>query len=137
VDEYLRLPDRPGVHAIGDLAAFVQDGEELPMLAPPAMQQARHLAKNLLREIAGKAPLPFRYRDKGIMATIGRKAAVAETGSMALRGVPGWVAWLVLHLWYIIGFRNRFLILLQWAWEYFRYDRPIRLIVKAKERSES
>jgi NADH dehydrogenase len=133
VDEYLRLPDRPEVYAIGDLASFSQNGEELPMLAPPAMQQARHTAKNLRRDLEGLPLVPFRYRDKGIMATIGRKAAVAQTGSLAFRGILGWLAWLVLHLYYIISFRNRILILLQWAWEYFRYDRPIRLIVKARD----
>jgi NADH dehydrogenase len=133
VDEYLRLDGREDVFAIGDVASLVQDGEEVPMLAPPAMQQARHLARHFVREIAGKPPRPFRYRDKGIMATIGRNAAVAQTKRLSLTGFLGWAGWLVLHLWYIISGRNRFLILFQWAWEYIRYDRPIRIITRARE----
>jgi NADH dehydrogenase len=132
VDEFLRLSGREDVFAIGDMASVIQDGEELPMVAPPAMQQARSVRKNLLREIEGEPLVPFRYRDKGIMATIGRKAAVAEAGKLRMTGFPGWVAWLVLHLFYIISVRSRILILLQWAWEYFRYDRPIRIINRAK-----
>jgi len=132
VDEYLRVGGREDVFAIGDVASFVQDGAELPMLAPPAMQQARTLAKNLVREAAGKPARPFRYRDKGMMATIGRSAAVAETKRLALTGFLGWIGWLALHLWYIISVRNRVVILFQWAWEYVRYDRPIRIIARAR-----
>jgi NADH dehydrogenase len=133
VDATLRIPGRPDVFVIGDLAGCVQDGEELPMVAPPAMQQARYVARTIRRDLAGKPLAPFRYRDKGIMATIGRKAAVAESGRIALTGFFGWVAWLFLHLFYIIGFRNRFVVLLYWAIEYFRYDRPVRLIARARQ----
>jgi NADH dehydrogenase len=132
VDTNLRMPDRPEVFVIGDMAGFVQDGKELPLVAPPAMQQARYVAKTLL---AGRPLGPFRYRDKGMMATIGRKAAVAQSGKLSLTGFVGWVAWLVLHLFYIIGFRNRVVVLFYWAIEYFRYDRPVRLIARAGERS--
>ncbi|MFQ5888656.1 MAG: NAD(P)/FAD-dependent oxidoreductase [Gemmatimonadota bacterium] len=132
VDEYLRVPGREGVFAIGDVAGAVQDGTELPMLSAPAMQEARSVARNILAELRGKPPKPFRYRDKGIMATIGRNAAVAEIGRFKLRGFLGWLAWLLVHLYFIIGFRNRLWVLAGWAWNYFFYDRPIRLIVGSK-----
>jgi NADH dehydrogenase len=132
VDNYLRVGGREDVYAIGDVASLVEDGEELPMLAPPAMQQARHLAKNLVADAKGRPQKPFAYRDKGMMATIGRNAAVAETERLALTGFVGWLAWLFLHLFYIISVRSRILILFQWAWEYVRYDRPIRIITRAK-----
>lgn len=136
VDAYLRLAGREREYAIGDLASFVQDGAELPMVAPPAMQQARRLAGNLVREATGGKPLPFRYHDKGFMATIGRKAAVAQTDKLSLTGFIGWLGWLVLHLWYIVGVRNRLLVVAAWAYEYFRYDRPIRIIVRPTKRWE-
>jgi NADH dehydrogenase len=134
VDEHLRVAGRDDVYAIGDLASVVQDGAELPMIIPPAMQQARHVARSILREIRGRLLEPFRYRDKGIMATIGRKAAVAQVGSLSIKGLAGWLAWLFLHIYYVIGFRNRLLVLLGWAWEYMNYDRPVRLIARARER---
>ena len=81
----------------------------------------------------GEDPQAFRYLDKGTMATIGRSAAVAEIGPLKLKGLVGWLAWLFVHLYYIIGFRNRLVVLVEWAWDYFRYDRPIRLIARAKD----
>jgi NADH dehydrogenase len=137
IDEFLRVGGLEGVYAIGDLASLAQDGGEIPMLAPPAMQQARHLARNLLRERAGRPPRPFRYKDKGVMATIGRNAAVTETRRLRLTGLLGWIGWLALHLFYIICARSRFLILFGWAWEYFRYDRPIRIIARARGRDST
>lgn len=138
VDEFLRVDGRDDVYAIGDMASFPQDGAEVPMLAPPAMQQARLLAGNFRRELAGQPPRPFCYQDKGVMATIGRSAAVTEAGRLRLTGLLGWLGWLALHLFSIISVRSRFLILFQWAWEYFRYDRPIRIITRARpEREES
>jgi NADH:quinone reductase (non-electrogenic) len=132
VDEYLRVDGQEDVYAIGDLASFEHEGVEVPMLAPPAMQQARLLAGNFVRELAGKPPQPFCYKDKGVMATIGRSAAVTEAGRLRLTGLIGWLGWLTLHLFYIICARSRVLILFQWAWEYVRYDRPIRIITRAK-----
>jgi NADH dehydrogenase len=132
VDEQLRL--RPGVYAIGDVASVTprpdRDGE-LPMLSPPAMQEGRYVAR-LIRagQAAGVQP-PFRYRDKGTMATIGRRAAVAQIGPLRLRGFIGWITWLVVHLYYLIGFRNRLAVLASWSWDYLRRDRPIRLIVRS------
>lgn len=133
VDATLRLTGWPSVFAIGDLAGVVQDGVEIPMLAPPAMQEGRFVANAILR-LARGAPLGnFRYCDKGTMATIGRNAAVARTAGLSLTGFVGWVAWLVLHLYFLIGFRNRIAVLLRWAWNYLFYDRPVRIIVRANE----
>ena len=105
----------------------------MPMLSAPAMQEGRCVARNILRLVAGKSTEPFRYRDKGIMATIGRHAAVAQLGPLRFKGLVGWVLWLVVHLYFIIGFRNRLVVLVEWAWDYFRYDRPIRLIARAND----
>lgn len=132
VDEHLRVPGREGVFAIGDIAAFVQDGVELSMMSPQAMQEGRHVGDAIHRIVVGRPLNPFRYWDKGAMATIGRHAAVAQIGPLALKGIIGWLGWLGLHLYYIIGFRNRLAVLGSWAWNYFFYDRPIRLITRKK-----
>src|SRR5581483_887153 len=116
VDDHLRV--REGVYAIGDLA------EGLPMLSAPAMQQGRYVA----REILGGAQQPFRYRDKGTMAVVGRNAAVADIKGLELTGFLGWLAWLAIHLYYIVGFRNRVAVFWNWGWDYVRRDRPTRLI---------
>ena len=131
VDQYLRL--RPAVYAIGDVASVrPPDGAqgELPMLSPPAMQEGRYVARAI--RAGGQPDRPFRYRDKGTMATIGRRAAVAQVGPVRLRGFPGWITWLVVHLYYLIGFRNRAVVLAAWGWDYARRDRPIRLIVRSR-----
>jgi len=131
VDEYLRL--RPGVYAIGDVASVRSPGGaegELPMLSPPAMQEGRYVAR-AIRD-GGPPVRPFRYRDKGTMATIGRRAAVTQIGPLRLRGFLGWITWLVVHLYYLIGFRNRAVVLASWGWDYLRRDRPIRLIVRSR-----
>jgi NADH dehydrogenase len=130
VDDHLRL--RPGVYAIGDVASVRSggpDGSELPMLSPPAMQEGRYVARAI--RSGGEPAHPFRYTDKGTMATIGRRAAVAQVGPMRLRGFLGWITWLVVHLYYLIGFRNRAAVLASWGWDYLRRDRPIRLIVRS------
>lgn len=134
VDPYLRLAAHPEVMAIGDIASFVQDGKEVAMLSAPAMQQGRTAAENILRTVAGRPPRRFRYRDKGSMATIGKASAVAELGRLRLKGFAGWVTWLVVHLYYIIGFRNRLFVLASWAWNYLRSDRPVRIITSAARR---
>jgi NADH dehydrogenase len=130
----LRIPGRPEAFAIGDLAA-IADGEGgfLPGVAQVAMQSGRHVAGEIRRQVAGEAPTPFHYTDKGSMATIGRRAAVAEIpvpggGVVRLKGTPGWLAWLGLHLVYLVGFRNRASVLLNWAWNYATWDRGPRLI---------
>jgi NADH dehydrogenase len=102
------------------------------MLSPPAMQEGRYVGRIIRAgESAVERQPPFRYRDKGTMATIGRRAAVAQIGPLRLRGFLGWVSWLVVHLYYLIGFRNRLVVLASWSWDYLRRDRPIRLIVRS------
>lgn len=136
VDPFLRLPSHSEVFVIGDMAEVEQDGGPLPMLAPVAIQQGRYVALSIRRQLAGLALRPFRYRDRGIMATIGRKAAVAQVGLLALSGLPAWLAWLALHLVWLIGFRNRLVVLLNWMWSYFRYDQAIRIITSLPTRDE-
>jgi len=134
VDRYLRVPGTDDVFAIGDIASVVQDGGEVPMLSAPAMQEGRAVAANILRKLNRKPMKPFRYHDRGSMATIGKNAAVAQVGPLRFTGFIGWVAWLVVHLYYLIGFRNRLAVLASWAWNYFRSDRPVRIITRARER---
>jgi NADH:ubiquinone reductase (H+-translocating) len=133
VDPHLRVAGRPGVWAIGDVAAATDGrGDALPQLAPVAMQSGRHVARQIRRILDGKPTTPFRYRNKGIMATIGRRAAVAELpGGIRLRGGLAWLAWLALHLVTLVGHRNRASVLLNWAWNYLTWDRGPRLITEA------
>jgi NADH dehydrogenase len=99
------------------------------MLSRPAIEQGFSVAENILRAVRGAAPRPFRYRDPGIMAIVGRNAAVAVVRGVSLKGWIGWWAWLGVHLYFLIGFRNRLAALLGWAWNYVFYDRPIRFVV--------
>jgi NADH dehydrogenase len=128
VNPDLTVPGLPDVYVIGDLAHLVQDGKPVPGVAPAAMQMARHTARNIERAFRGEPGEPFRYNDKGSLATIGRASAVAELGRLKLSGWPAWFAWLFIHLFFLIGFRNRYLVMVQWAWSYFTYDRGARLI---------
>jgi len=121
----LHLDGHPEVFVIGDLALLEQGGEPLPMLIPVAMQQARCVARSLRYG----SPVDFEYRDPGIMATIGRNQAVAQLGRVRLSGFAGWLMWLAVHLVNVLTFRARLVVLLNWAWEYFFTDRPVRLIV--------
>jgi NADH dehydrogenase len=132
VDTALRLPGHDDVFVIGDLASYEVDGQALPMLIPVAMQQARHAARSIRDLIQDRRPRAFRYRDPGIMATIGRNAAVAQIGRLRLSGFPGWLLWLGVHLVNVVSFRSRLLVLINWAWEYLLFDRPVRLIVAAR-----
>lgn len=134
VDDRLRVDGRPGVFAIGDAASVVQAGSELPMLSPPAMQEGRYVARAIAAAARGSRsdPKPFRYRDKGTMAVIGRNAGVASVGRLRLKGFVGWLTWLVVHLYYIVGFRNRVAVFTLWGWNYLRKDRPIRLITRSE-----
>lgn len=134
VDRYLRSDGRDDVFVVGDMASFVEGGREVPMLSAPAMQEARVAADNILRSARGEPLKPFHYRDKGSMATIGKNQAVAQFGPVQIAGFVGWVIWLAVHLYYIIGFRNRFVVLVGWAWDYIRSDRPVRIIARARER---
>lgn len=124
------------VFVIGDLAYLEQDGEMLPGVAQVAMQQGTHAAKNIARLVNGEAPADFRYKDKGSMATIGRNAAVANLGGRIYTGFFAWLLWLSIHIFFLIGFRNRIGVLFNWAWNYIFYDRVVRLILPVPEEME-
>jgi NADH dehydrogenase len=127
----LRVPGHPEAFAIGDVAASTEHGDVLPQLAQVAIQGGRHAAKEIVRSLDGRPPVPFHYRDKGTMATIGRRAAVAELPlGIKLRGTPAWLAWLGLHLVFLVGFRNRLSVFLNWAWNYVTWDRGPRIILR-------
>ncbi len=129
VDDNLRVVGADGAFAIGDVAAARdRHGNVLPMVSPPAMQAGRYVARHI---VEGSAQRPFRYRDKGTLATIGRQSAVGQVWRFKFRGFLGWIAWLVVHLYYLIGFENRLQVMLRWAWYYIRLDRPARAILRA------
>jgi NADH dehydrogenase len=125
----LQLADHPEVFVVGDLVHVEKLGRPLPMIAPVAIQQGTSAARNILRHMRGEAPVPFHYRDRGTMATIGRNAAVAHFAGFAVSGFAAWVVWLSVHLVKLIGFRNRLLVLINWAWDYLFYERAVRLIL--------
>lgn len=125
----LQTLERDNVFVIGDLAYLEQDGQMLPGVAQVAMQQGEHAAANIARLIRGAPPQPFRYRDKGAMATVGRNAAVAQIGGRVYTGFPAWLIWLAVHIFFLIGFRNRLGVLIDWAWNYIFYERAVRLIL--------
>jgi NADH dehydrogenase len=129
----LQIPGHPGVFAIGDLAGALDDGAPLPMLIPVATQEGRQVATAIAELLRNGDATAFRYKDPGMMATIGRNAAVAELGRVHLSGFLGWLMWLGVHLVNVISFRSRIVVLVNWAWDYLFYDRPIRLIVRAGE----
>lgn len=125
----LTIPGHPDAYVVGDLASFeVQGGQTLPGLAPVANQQGAHAADNVLAALHGQPRQPFSYLDKGIMATVGRAVGIAQTGRLKLSGFLGWLAWLFIHILFLVGFRNRLLVLIQWMWSYFTWGRGARLI---------
>jgi NADH dehydrogenase len=129
VETDLTIPDHPNVFVVGDLAASKQkDGTFVPGVAQGAIQGGGHAAKNIERTLAGKPRLPFRYNDKGSLATLGRAAAVGTIKGVKLSGFVAWFAWLAIHILFLIGFRNRFLVISEWAWAYFTAQRGARLI---------
>ena len=131
VNKDLTIPDHPEVQVIGDLANFShQTGQPLPGVSPVAMQQGRHAARNILGMIDGRKPQRFWYFDKGSMATIGRNKAVADLKLLHLSGIPAWLAWLFVHIIFLVGFRNRLAVLFQWAWAYFSFNKGARLITR-------
>ncbi|MFN8603574.1 MAG: NAD(P)/FAD-dependent oxidoreductase [Candidatus Binatia bacterium] len=131
VEPDLSVPGHPGAFVIGDLCSFVQsDGRPVPGVAPAAMQAGDHAADNVLRLLDGRPTEAFVYRDKGSLATIGRAAAVAEIGWLRLSGLLAWLAWLGIHIFFLIGFRNRALVLFEWSWAYLTYQRGARLITE-------
>jgi NADH dehydrogenase len=131
VNKDLTIPDHPDVQVIGDLANFShQTGQPLPGVSPVAMQQGRHAARNILGMIDGRKPQRFWYFDKGSMATIGRNKAVADLKLIHLGGIPAWLAWLFVHVIFLVGFRSRIAVLFQWAWAYFSFNKGARLITR-------
>jgi NADH dehydrogenase len=130
VDKDLSVPAHPEVFVAGDLCWTTrEDGSPVPAVAPTANQTGAHAARMILRTIAGQPHTPFRYLHKGDLATIGRHKAVAAFGKLHLSGYFTWFLWLFVHLMYLVGFRNRVLVLLQWGWAYLTYQRGVRLIV--------
>ena len=126
VSQDLSIPGHPEVFVIGDLAVSIDD--PLPAVAPVAMQQGRHVAGNIARNLRGLPSTPFAYREKGMLAAIGRASAVAELKHMTMSGWTAWILWLFVHIYYLIGFRNRVIVMLQWAWAYVTHERGARLI---------
>ena len=129
VDRDLTVPGEERVFVVGDLAAFEQGGRLVPGVAPAANQMGRHAALNVRRALEERPYQPFRYRDKGSLATIGRRAGVAILGGVKLSGAPAWLAWLSIHIFFLIGFRNRIVVMLDWAVAYLTYQRHARLLL--------
>ena len=130
VEKDLTIKNHPNIFVLGDQAHFQTTNQTiLPGLAPVAMQQGRHAAKNILKAVNGKPKADFVYRDKGQMATIGRRKAVMQTKSMEMAGLFAWLAWLFVHIYYLISFKNRFFVFYQWAWSYLTFRRGARLII--------
>jgi len=137
VDRNNRLSGYEDIYVIGDMAMMVEEKYPTghPQVAQPAIQQARHLAKNLLRQKKQVPMLPFSYRDKGSMATIGRNKAVVDLGKVHFRGFFAWLIWILVHLMAIVGTKNRFFIFINWAWNYMTYDQSLRLIIRPDKTS--
>jgi NADH dehydrogenase len=129
----LQAPNYREVFVIGDMSGATDGESPLPMLIPVAMQEGKHVAANIVSMVEGGHATAFEYKDPGIMATIGRNSGVAQLGSVKLSGFPGWVMWLTVHLVNVVTFRARIIVLINWAWDYLFYDKPIRLIVTASD----
>jgi NADH dehydrogenase len=124
----LQVPGLPGVFVVGDICALQQDGKWLPGVAQVAKQGGEHAARNIQRAVRGLPLEPFRYRDYGNMATIGRGSAVADIGPLKVSGVFAWLIWVLIHIFWLIGFRNRIAVMSEWAWSYATMQRRVRLI---------
>lgn len=129
----LSLKEHPEIFVTGDMMYLEQDGKPLPMVAPVAMQSGAYVAAAIARREAGRPAKPFHYVDKGSMAVVGRSAAVAFVKGFKLKGFFAWLAWLALHLYYLVGFRNRAITLISWAFDYISFSRQVRLINKPPE----
>ncbi len=124
----LAVPGHPEIFVVGDLCSLQQDGRPLPGVAQVAKQQGAHAGRNILRATRGERPQPFRYRDYGNMATIGRGSAIADFGRLRVSGWLGWILWIFVHIFWLIGFRNRIAVMSEWAWAYVTFQRRVRLI---------
>jgi NADH dehydrogenase len=125
----LQVPGHPDIYVIGDLAQLEDDGHPVPMVAPVAVQEGEMAGQNIMRQISGQAPMLFHYQDPGTLVTIGRNAAAVHLGGRNFTGLFAWLLWLSVHLFKLIGFRNRLLVLINWAWDYLFFERGVRLIV--------
>jgi NADH dehydrogenase len=132
VDEFNRVTGQDNILAIGDVAAQItaENSNGLPGVAPVAIQQGHHLAKNIIRFINNETPEPFKYFDKGSMATVGRNKAVVDIGKIRFQGIFAWFVWMFVHLMSLVGFRNKVVTFVNWVWSYFSYDRGTRLIIR-------
>lgn len=132
VDDFNRVQGQENIFAIGDVAAFITEEKPngLPGIAPVAMQQGKHLAKNIIHFLNQEAPEPFKYNDQGSMATIGRNLAVVDFGKIRFQGTFAWFVWMLIHLISLVGFRNKAVTFVNWVWSYFSYDRGTRLIIR-------
>jgi len=133
VEPDLSVPGHPEIHVIGDLASLNRDGKPLPGLAPVAMQQGRYVADLVVKKLRGKSVRPFRYFDKGNLATIGRNRAVAQFGRLHVAGFPAWFLWVFVHLMYLVEFENRLLVFVEWVYNYFTRNRGARLITNNQD----
>jgi len=137
VEPDLSIPGHPDVFVAGDQAHCVGiDGKPLPGTAPVAMQQGRYIARTILDEIAGRPRAPFQFHDKGQMATIGRSRAIVQTGRWKFNGFFAWIVWLLVHIYYLTGFKNRLFVVINWAWSYLTFRRGARLIIEKEWRSQ-
>ena len=130
VEEDLSVPDRREVFVAGDLIAKTQDGKPLPGVAPLAVQSGRYVAKVIRADLQGRRRVPFRYVDKGSMATIGRNKAVAQIGRFRFKGIVAWWLWLMVHLLSLVGFRSRLSVIMEWAFAYLTWQRRSRVILE-------
>jgi len=129
VEPDFSIPGHPEVFVIGDLATLKdKHGKPLPGLAPVAIQEGKYVARQIAADLRGEQRKPFHYLDKGTLATIGRAAAVAEFGRIHISGFIAWLSWLFVHIFFLIGFRNRVIVMFQWAWSYLTYERGARVI---------
>ena len=139
VNKFNQVQGYPEIFAIGDIACMQSEDYPRghPMMAQPAIQQGKHLGENLLRLVEGKSLQPFSYRDKGSMATVGRNKAVVDLKNLKFQGVFAWFVWMFVHLFFLIGFRNRVVVFVNWVYNYIRFDREARLIIRPFKRNYS
>ena len=134
VGEDLSIPGHPEVTVIGDLAALPWHLPAVPGIAPAAKQMGRLASRNVILALKNEKPGPFRYQDAGMLATIGRNSAVAVLGKLQLSGYPAWLLWLLAHIYFLIGFRNRIVVLIDWAWAYWTFERNARIVIQGRNR---
>ncbi|MGH8078584.1 MAG: NAD(P)/FAD-dependent oxidoreductase, partial [Lysobacter sp.] len=136
VNPDLSVPGQPQIFVAGDLANVQQDGKAVPGVAPAAKQMGAHVAKTIRARMAGTASPAFVYRDFGNLATIGRMAAVVDLRGLKISGLLAWWFWLAAHVFFLIGFRNRLIVMINWAWAYWSYQRHARIILGAPDEAE-